>query len=438
MKTTGDLQLLKRINRSVLLRLVRSQPGLSRAQLASLSGLTKSTVSALVRELIDEHWLSEAASQVVAQRIGRPSTPLNLATHKRVLLGLEIAVDCLRLVAVSLSGVVLGQSDIALDDRRPANACQLAVTLLGQQLRQLEQQQLLLSGVGVCLPGAIDGATGMVRLAPNLGWRDVPFLEMLTAECASRGITRSEGAGVRSEGAGVRSEGAGVRSEGVGVRSEGAGVRSEGAGVRSEMLAAECASRGITAVPIHLQNDADSAAVGEYEFGSSSSSGSGADPLIFVNCDVGVGAGIVLNDRLYTGYVGSAGEIGHSILQVNGPLCSCGRRGCAEAFVGARALQQQGGAQQAGHYLGMVLQNLDAMFNPRIIVLGGRSAMENPALVEAARLAQQAYAQSAGMQAPVVRVARFGLQAAAVGAAALVLHQFLRPLLKETNHVPGH
>ena len=410
MKTTGDLQLLKRINRSVLLRLVRSQPGLSRAQLASMSGLTKSTVSALVRELIDEHWLSEAASQVVAQRIGRPSTPLNLATHKRVLLGLEIAVDCLRLVAVSLSGVVLGQSDIALDDRRPANACQLAVTLLGQQLRQLEQQQLLLSGVGVCLPGAIDGATGMVRLAPNLGWRDVPFLEMLTAECASRGITRSEGAG----------------------------VRSEGVGVRSEMLAAECASRGITAVPIHLQNDADSAAVGEYEFGSSSSSGSGADPLIFVNCDVGVGAGIVLNDRLYTGYVGSAGEIGHSILQVNGPLCSCGRRGCAEAFVGARALQQPGGAQQAGHYLGMVLQNLDAMFNPRIIVLGGRSAMENPALVEAARLAQQAYAQSAGMQAPVVRVARFGLQAAAVGAAALVLHQFLRPLLKETNHVPGH
>ena len=245
MKTTGDLQLLKRINRSVLLRLVRSQPGLSRAQLASLSGLTKSTVSALVRELIDEHWLSEAASQVVAQRIGRPSTPLNLATHKRVLLGLEIAVDCLRLVAVSLSGVVLGQSDIALDDRRPANACQLAVTLLGQQLRQLEQQQLLLSGVGVCLPGAIDGATGMVRLAPNLGWRDVPFLEMLTAECASRGITRSEGAGVRSEGAGARSEGVGVRSEGVGVRSEGVGARSEGVGVRSEGVGVRSEGAGV-------------------------------------------------------------------------------------------------------------------------------------------------------------------------------------------------
>ncbi|MCX8520015.1 MAG: ROK family protein, partial [Rhodoferax sp.] len=329
------------------------------------------------------------------------------ATHKRVLLGLEIAVDCLRLVAVSLSGVVLGQSEIALDDRRPANACQLAVTLLGQHLRQLEQQQLLLSGVGVCLPGAIDAATGMVRLAPNLGWRDVPFLDLLTAGCASQGITRSEGAGARSE-----------------------------------MLTAECASRGITAVPIHLQNDADSAAVGEYEFGSGSTGditgSSGANPLIFVNCDVGVGAGIVLNDRLYTGFLGAAGEIGHSILQVNGPLCSCGRRGCAEAFVGARVLQQQGGAQQAGHYLGMVLQNLDATFNPRVIVLGGRSIMENPGLLDAACQAQLAYAQTAGMQAPVVRATRFGLQAAAVGAAALVLHQFLRPLLKETRDVPGY
>ncbi|MCY1542696.1 Winged helix-turn-helix DNA-binding protein [compost metagenome] len=59
MKTTGDQQLVKRINRSVLLRLLRRQSGLSRAQLAQESGLTKSTVSLLVRELIDEGWVTE-------------------------------------------------------------------------------------------------------------------------------------------------------------------------------------------------------------------------------------------------------------------------------------------------------------------------------------------------------------------------------------------
>ena len=377
MKSTGDLQLLKRINRSVLLRLIRSQPDLSRARLASLSGLTKSTVSALVRELLDEHWLSEAAAPVATKSMGRPSTPLNIDSTKRVLIGIEIAVDCLRLVCVSLSGQILTQTEEPLPDQRPANACKQVGKLVRALCQQLDAKQLLLSGVGVSLPGAVDESVGLVRLAPNLGWRDVPFLSMLYAEFARLGIA---------------------------------------------------------AVNIHLQNDADAAALGEYEFGG----GSSDDPLIFVNCDVGVGAGIVLNDRLFTGFLGAAGEIGHSVLQVDGPLCSCGRRGCAEAFIGARALAKKPGVEQAGLYLGVLLQNLDAMFNPHVIVVGGRSCMDHPALIDTARATQQAYASAAGLQAPEVRAARFGVQAAAVGAAALVLHQFLRPLLKDTTHVSGN
>jgi predicted NBD/HSP70 family sugar kinase len=377
MKATGDLQLLKRINRSVLLRLIRSQSDLSRARLAHLSGLTKSTVSALVRELLDEHWLVEAAAPVAAAGLGRPSTPLNIDTAKRVLIGIEIAVDCLRLVCVTLSGTILTQTEEPLADRDPGAACRQVGQLVQQVCRHLQDEQLLLSGIGVCLPGAVDEGLGLVRLAPNLGWRDVPFLSMLSAEF--------------------------------------------------ERL-------GIAAADLRLQNDADAAALGEYEFAG----GNSGEPLIFVNCDVGVGAGIVLNDRLFTGFLGSAGEIGHSILEVDGPPCSCGRRGCAEVFVGARALAKRGGAALAGKYLGVMLQNLDAMFNPRVIVVGGRSATQHPALLNAARASQQAYAGAAGLQAPEVRAARFGVQAAAVGAAALVLHYFLRPLFKEANYVPGN
>jgi len=374
-KASGDLQLLKRINRSVLLRLVRGQKDLSRARLASLSGLTKSTVSALVRELLDEHWLSEAAAPVATRAMGRPSTPLNIDTSKRVLIGVEIAVDCVRLVCVSLSGVILTQTEQALIDRQPAKACEQVGKLVGLLCRQLAEKQLILSGVGVCLPGAIDGALGLVRLAPNLGWRDLPFMAMLTAEFAKLGVPAAQ---------------------------------------------------------IHLQNDADAAALGEYEFGRGDE-----DALIFINCDVGVGAGVVLNDQLFTGFRGAAGEIGHSILQVDGPLCSCGRRGCAEVFIGAPALAGQRGVAAAGKYLGALLQNLDAMFNPHVIVLGGRSCTDHPGLIKTAIQTQQAYAQVAGLPCPVVRAARFGVQAAAVGAAALVLHDFLRPLLKETTHVSG-
>jgi predicted NBD/HSP70 family sugar kinase len=376
MKATGDLQLLKRINRSVLLRLIRGQPDVSRARLANLSGLTKSTVSALVRELLDEHWLSEADAPVASQGMGRPSTPLNIDTTQRVLIGIEIAVDCLRLVCVSLGGFILTQTEEPLRDQSPAKACKQVGTLVRVLCRQLDEKKLILSGVGVCLPGAVDSALGLVRLAPNLGWRDLPFMAMLAFELGKLGIPPAH---------------------------------------------------------IHLQNDADAAALGEYEFG-----GSGDDSLIFVNCDVGVGAGIVLNDRLFTGFLGAAGEIGHSILQVDGPLCSCGRRGCAEAFVGARALGSKQALARGGQYLGVLLQNLDAMFNPHVIVVGGRSSIDHPTLIDIARTTQHAYARVAGLQSPVVRPARFGVQAAAVGAAALVWHQFLRPLLKEVKHVPGN
>ena len=86
MTTIGDQQLVKRMNRSVLLRLLRAQPGLSRARLAGESGLTKSTVSLLVRELIDEGWLSEAGA-TVADGLGRPSTPLQIDVGVRALMG---------------------------------------------------------------------------------------------------------------------------------------------------------------------------------------------------------------------------------------------------------------------------------------------------------------------------------------------------------------
>jgi len=191
---------------------------------------------------------------------------------------------------------------------------------------------------------------------------------------------------------------------------------------------------GIPAARIHLQNDGDTAALGEYEFGG----GGNEDPLIFLNCDVGVGAGVVLNDRLFTGARGTAGEIGHSILQVDRPVVLLRAPGLCRGICGCTCSQRANKlGTRSARYLGMMLQNLDAMFNPRVIVVGGRSTVDHPGLVEAARNTQCAYAQSAGMQAPEVRPARYGLHAAAVGAAAMVLHQFLRPLLKEANHVSG-
>ena len=370
MKTTGDQQLVKRINRSVLLRLLRARPGLSRAQLAAESGLTKSTVSLLVRDLMDEGWVTETEVPA-AQGLGRPSTPLHIDGNSRGLIGVEVAVEALRVVGVSLTGQVLCASEEALIGTKPEEVCRQAARLIARTYLQLQQRNVTLSGVGVGLPGAFDEATGMLRFAPNLGWRNVDFLPMISQALAQAKLPE---------------------------------------------------------VQVHVQNEADTAALSEYEF----SDGDARDSLIFVTCGAGVGAGIVLNDRLFTGMQGMAGEIGHSILQIDGPLCSCGRKGCAETFFGARTLSKLPDPAQGGHYLGVVLQNLWTTFNPSTLVVGGPSCDTYPGIVKTARETLQAYATAAGMAPPQLRAARYGLLASAVGAAALVLHHELRPM--HTHH----
>ena len=366
MKTTGDQQLVKRINRSVLLRLLRNHSGLSRAQLAQESGLTKSTVSQLVRELIDEGWIAETGI-AAAKGLGRPSTPLRIDGSRRAMIGVEIAVEALRVVSVSLTGEVLWSVEEALVDREPGPVCQQVARLVVLAHAALAARSVVVSGLGIGLPGAFDEATGTVRFAPNLGWRNVGFLPLITRALAEAGGPQ---------------------------------------------------------VAVHVQNEADTAALSEYEFAE----GEVVDSLIFVTCDVGVGAGIVLNDRLFTGLQGMAGEIGHSILQFDGPTCSCGRKGCAETFFGARALDRLPDPAQGGVFLGVVLQNLWTTFNPGALVVGGQSCERHPGIVRQARDTLEAYAASAGVPAPLVRPARYGLLASAVGAAALVLHHDLRPM----------
>ncbi len=85
---------------------------------------------------------------------------------------------------------------------------------------------------------------------------------------------------------------------------------------------------------IFVDNDANLAALGEYAYGA----GRGVTEMLMVTLGSGVGSGLILNGRIYHGSRGAAGEFGHIIIQQDGPVCSCGRRGCVEAFVGKKAI----------------------------------------------------------------------------------------------------
>lgn len=371
MPITGDHRLLKRMNRVVILRRVRQAPGESRADVAAATGLTKSTVSLLTQELLDEGWLMALDvddGSSTSRGSGRPPTPLQLDPYRLALLGVDIGLGRIRAVATNLPGEVLAQQDAPWPAGSPADACAAAAGLVRDVCAHAAVRERAILGLGASVPGAVDDRTGVLRFAPNVGWRDVPLRRLLR-----------------------------------------------------EALAGGPASGR----PLYVQNDADVAALGEFEFGPQPA----PQPLVFVMLGVGVGAGIVVNDQLLTGAGGLAGEIGHTILDAHGPRCSCGRHGCAEAYVGLNALRQATDPGPAGHHLGLLLQNLWAALDPALIVLGGPSCEFGEALLGPARHGLAQYARDAGLPAPALRTARFGALAQAVGAAATVLHYQLRPWL---------
>ena len=88
---------------------------------------------------------------------------------------------------------------------------------------------------------------------------------------------------------------------------------------------------------VHLENDANAAAIGELMFGA----GKKFDSFVMVTLGTGVGGGIVFNKKIFRGEFGAAGEIGHISIDVNGPMCNCGSTGCIEAYAGNSYLKEQ-------------------------------------------------------------------------------------------------
>ncbi|MCY4745325.1 ROK family transcriptional regulator [Pelomonas sp. UHG3] len=391
-ETAGSQQLLKVINRMALVRHLCANPGLSRADLAGAVGLTKSTVSLLVRELVAEGWLAER--EVVATGdLGRRPTPLFVDPARLLLLGAEVGIESVRVVATSLTGEVLACAAANYGASRTAKACMATLaTALLKVRKQLDASQQIL-GIGVGLPGGVNEARGVLHFAPNLGWRDVAVGELLADK------------------------------------------------LQDSLLAG---------VPLFIQNEADVAALGEMEFNPAP----GSDPLLYVSINQGLGAGVIVGDRLLTGSRGFAGEVGHMVLQLGGPRCSCGRRGCAEALIATRAML--GGSDgepvlrslaevrahlvdedpetlkavaSAGRYLGVLLQNLATAYDPGCIVLGGSVVELGQPFLRPALDALNDYAAAAGLPPPTVRTSRFGANAVAVGAAALARYRLTRPAL---------
>jgi len=167
-------------------------------------------------------------------------------------------------------------------------------------------------------------------------------------------------------------------------------------------------------VPVYLDNDANMAGLAEWQYGA----GRGHDNLVYLTVSTGIGGGVISSGHLLQGFHGMGAELGHVIVDPNGPACSCGGKGHVESYASGPAIvryvleQIKGGRksslpaqpkptaaqvadaalqgdalavsafERAGHYLGIAVANFLAIFDPSILIFGGGASQAGDLLFQ--------------------------------------------------------
>ncbi|MFJ9413885.1 ROK family protein [Streptomyces sp. NPDC101227] len=176
-------------------------------------------------------------------------------------------------------------------------------------------------------------------------------------------------------------------------------------------------------LPVVLDKDTNAAALGLAQ-----GIPEGAGSFAYLHLGTGLGAGLVLGGGLYRGTRTGAGEFGHQVVQLDGPVCGCGKRGCVEAL--CLAAVARGDLVEAARVLGVGAANLVELLDVDRVLLGGRTVWENPegfAAGVAQVLGEQARTRGGAGAAVPVALARGGARTVADGAAQLVLAPLFGP-----------
>ena len=326
---------LRSHNLGVLLTaVVDSEIAPSRADLAQATGLTRATVSALTDQLLAAG-LVTVLPTVRAVSAGRPAAPLVPAAGTLAAVGAEINVDYLAVRVVDLTGATLGERIVPGDHRASDPAPVLAaLAALCREVMGTAAADLPVAGLCVALPGLVDSGAGRLRIAPNLGWRDVDVVGALSGLLDRPGLQVVQ--------------------------------------ANEATLAAQAEARALRP--------------------------SGVASFFYVSGEIGIGGALVRDGRIVPGSHGWSGEIGHTLVDPAGPECGCGADGCLEQYAGADAMLRRSelptdrsvadllalagrdapaalaALQAAGYALGLALSNAMNLLDVDTVVLGGTFA----------------------------------------------------------------
>jgi predicted NBD/HSP70 family sugar kinase len=384
---------LRRNNRAQLLSALYFDGPLTRPELSDRTGLSSGTVSNVINDLIEFGAVIEAGA--LDSNGGRPRTLLRVNPARGYAVGVSIGPKRLRAGVFDLAMTELSRLDEPLraEGRDPADAARQMLAATDQVLLAAGIDRAGVLGLGVGVSGVVEHGAEARVTAQTMGWEAVPLGRLL---------------------------------------AEGADF------------------------PLFIANGAKNMGQAELWFGA----GRGARQAVITLLSSGVGAAVVTDGSIYQGAGSSAGEWGHMTIEVDGRRCGCGAYGCLEAYIGAGAIIERhaqltgrrsdpdGDEQSAlaailaatahdpharqvldetARYLGVGIANLINLFNPERIIIGGTAGLLlGEHLLPAVREVAQAFALRAPYANVTIELARLGVDAAIVGAAALPIAEFLR------------
>jgi predicted NBD/HSP70 family sugar kinase len=365
-------------NRELVLRTIFDHETISRAEIARVTKLTRTTVSDAVGALIDGGLVKEVGFG--SSLGGKNPILLSLVADSRYLIGLNLAQDRFVGAIVNLRGEIKETCELPVVGRNGEQALELVYQIL-DELLQGDSKPVV--GIGVGAPGLINTREGIVLNAVNLDWRDLPLAALLEARYG---------------------------------------------------------------LPVSVLNDSQATAIGEYVYGGAH----GPDAnLVVVNVKQGIGAGILINGQLFQGDGGGAGEIGHLVVQENGTLCRCGKKGCLETIASTQAVinrlqsarrDEMPTALQdivadfeagdplsreiilnAGRVLGSELGNLVGTLNINKMVLTGDMTQFGKPWLEAVSSAMHEAALSRMAEDTILEIGTLDYRGCILGASALII-----------------
>jgi glucokinase-like ROK family protein len=198
-------------------------------------------------------------------------------------------------------------------------------------------------------------------------------------------------------------------------------------------------------VPVIIENEANAGAFGEQQFGA----GQDYQNIIYISAGIGIGVGIILNKELYQGKNGFSGEMGHMIIDIDGKPCSCGSRGCWEAYASEHALLEMAGEnadtleslinladnsdeaakdlfRKIGSYLGYGINNIINTFNPDQVIVGNRLALTKEWIEEPIRNTIKNHTLTHHQHEMKLDFSGLGKYSTVLGVSAFVVENFIK------------